>query len=232
MCGRFTLTASPELVAEFFEVAEMPPLTPRYNIAPTQPAPVVRWDRRQKQRRMSLLRWGLIPHWADDPSIGYKMINARAETVTTRSVYHTAFKQRRCLVIADGFYEWQKIEGKKPKQPYYICLRDSGLFAFAGLWEHWEGRDGSVIDSCTVLTTHPTEVMKPLHDRMPVILHPKDYRTWLDPDLHEPGPLYALLQPHPVVCLTALPVSTVVNNPANDTPACIEPLRERRRPHA
>lgn len=224
MCGRFTLTTSAEVVAEFFELADLPELTPRYNIAPSQPAPIVLLDRDRGVRRLAHLKWGLVPFWAKDPGIGYKMINARAETAATRPAYRAAFRHRRCLVVADGFYEWQKQEGSKRKQPYYIRMDNVGLFALAGLWEHWDSPDGSELDTCTILTTDPNKLMKPLHDRMPVILRPEDYAIWLDPAAKPTDALRSLLRPYPADRMNAYPVSTTVNSPANETPACIEPL--------
>ena len=223
MCGRFTLSAPAEVVAELFELVEEPALTPRYNIAPTQPAPVVLWNRELKQRQFDLLHWGLIPVWADDPSIGSRMINARAETVGMKPAFRSAFRHRRCLIVADGFYEWQKLQ--RGKQPFYIRMENGGPFALAGLWECWEGADGTAIDSCTILTTEPNEVLRPLHNRMPVILYPQDYGRWLDAEIREADSLKPLLCPYSGEEITVYPVSTRVNDPANDSPACIEPLR-------
>ena len=231
MCGRFTLSAPGEVVAELFELAEKPPLTPRYNIAPTQPAPVVLWDGELNRRRFDLLRWGLIPSWADDPQIGNRMINARAETAAVKPAFRAAFRCRRCLVVADGFYEWKPpsvppCQGGRQggKQPFYIRMRESGPFAFAGLWEHWEGADGTAIDSCTILTTGPNDVVRPMHDRMPVILHRQDCGRWLDPDVQGVDSLAPVLRHYPSEEMRAYPIGTRVNNPANDGPACIEPL--------
>lgn len=169
-------------------------------------------------RELAFLRWGLVPSWADDPAIGYKMINARGETVATKPSFRKAFKARRCLVVADGFYEWQKTDGKK--QPHYIRLKHDGPFAFAGLWEHW-GRDGTEIDSCTIITTDANELMAPIHNRMPVILAPTDYDVWLDPAVEEVERLQPLLRPFPAGEMTAYPVSTVVNSPRNETEECV-----------
>jgi putative SOS response-associated peptidase YedK len=223
MCGRFTLSAPAKVVAELFELVEEPALTPRYNIAPTQPAPVVLWNRELKRRQFDLLHWGLIPVWADDPSIGSRMINARAETVGMKPAFRSAFRHRRCLIVADGFYEWQKLQ--RGKQPFYIRMENGGPFALAGLWERWEGADGTIIDSCTILTTEPNEVLRPLHNRMPVVLHSNDHGRWLDAEIQEADSLKPLLCPYSGEKMTAHPVSTRVNNPANDGPSCIEPLR-------
>ncbi|HBY94887.1 MAG: SOS response-associated peptidase [Ardenticatenaceae bacterium] len=226
MCGRFTLTTSVETLVESFELSAAPPeLPPRYNIAPTQPVAAVLGDD-EEQRRLALLRWGLIPAWAKDPGIGNRMINARAETVAEKPAYRAAFQRRRCLVVADGFYEWQRLE--RGKRPIYIRMADGQPFAFAGLWEHWQGPDGSPIDSCTILTTTPNEIMYPIHNRMPVILLPEAYDLWLDPSVQAAGPLLPLLRPYPAEAMTAFPVSPLVNNPANDDPRCIVPLDEHR----
>lgn len=221
MCGRFALTASPEQIAEQFALVTTPQLAPRYNIAPSQPVAAVRQNRDTKQRELVHFHWGLIPSWAKDPSIGYKMINARSETAAEKPSFRNALKYRRCLVPASGFYEWQKVG--KGKQPHYIHLAESEPFAIAGLWEHWQSADGSEIESVTLLTTAPNEVMRPLHDRMPVILHPDDYSLWLDPLATQSDLLQPLLRPFPAEQMTAYPVSTLVNSPIHDLPACVLP---------
>jgi putative SOS response-associated peptidase YedK len=223
MCGRFTLSAPAEVVAELFELAETPVLAPRFNIAPTQPAPVVLWDGEAGQRRLEAFHWGLIPSWAKDPAIGNRMINARAETAATKPAFRSAFRDRRCLVLADGFYEWQKVE--RAKRPFYFRMRDGRPFAFAGLWERWDGPDGETIDSCTILTTEPNEVVRAVHDRMPVILARKECPVWLDPQNREVDKLQSLLQPCPPEQMEAYPVSKRVNNPANEGPGCVAPLQ-------
>ena len=177
MCGRYTLKAPREAIAEAFDLADVPQLLPRYNIAPTQAVPVVRLDRASGEREIALLQWGLIPSWADDPAIGNRLINARAETVAEKPAFRTAFKKRRCLVVADGFYEWKRENGKTP---YYFRLKDSSPFAFAGLWERWE-KGEEPVESCTLLTCEANGVVAPVHGRMPVILKPEDYARWLDP---------------------------------------------------
>ena len=222
MCGRFTLGATAATLAAQFDLANVPTWTPHYNIAPTQEVLVVLQPSPQANREARLHRWGLIPPWAKDPSIGNRMINARAETVATKPAFRRAFKERRCLLLADGLYEWQRQERRK--QPFYIRLRDGRPFAFAGLWEHWEGSEGMAIQSCTILTTTSNEVVGRIHDRMPVILSPTDYDRWLDPSIQEPAVLQTLLRPYPADEMTAYPVSTLVNSPANDTPGCTEPL--------
>ncbi len=224
MCGRFTLRAPASVVAAQFGIFEMPPFTPRFNIAPTQPVAVVRHapQAAEPERELVWLRWGLIPSWAKDPAIGSRMINARAETAAEKPAYRAAFRRRRCLVAADGFYEWQRTGGRK--QPYFIRMQDDRPFAFAGLWEAWEGLDHSYVESCTLLTTEPNELIKPIHNRMPVILPPEDYDGWLDLGMQEPEPLKRLLRPFPAEGMTAYPVNTYVNSPAHDDAQCIEPV--------
>jgi putative SOS response-associated peptidase YedK len=219
MCGRFTLRTPASAVAEAFGVLPFADLRPRYNIAPSQPVAVVR-SAQSNGRELALLKWGLVPSWADDPAIGYKMINARGETVATKPSFRKAFKVRRCLVVTDGFYEWQKTDRGK-KQPHYIRLKHDGPFAFAGLWEHWR-RDDQEIESCTIITTDANELMAPIHNRMPVILAPADYDVWLDPAIHEVERLQRLLRPFPAGEMTAYPVSTLVNNPRNEVAECME----------
>jgi putative SOS response-associated peptidase YedK len=220
MCGRFVRTTPLPVLAELFlfpEVAEQPP---RYNIAPTQPVAAVRATGDPRHRELAFLRWGLVPSWAEDPKIGYRLINARAETAADKPSFRSAFRQRRCLIPADGFYEWQKAGAKK--QPYFIGMADGKPFAFAGLWDHWEG-DGQVIESCTILTTSANEAVRPLHERMPVILPPEHYDQWLDPRMTKPELLQPLLGPYPAEALKIYPVNPVVNNPRNDSPQCLEP---------
>lgn len=223
MCGRFTLTDPDQDLAVQFNLPAIPELQPRYNIAPTQPVAAVRLAAVSAVRELALLHWGLIPFWAKDPSIGARMINARSETVAEKPAFRAAFRRRRCLVLADGFYEWQKLNGGK--QPFYVCFRDRQPFAFAGLWEHWEGPEGA-IESCTLLTTEPNDLLRSLHNRMPVILHPTDYALWLDPAVEEPDRLQPLLLPFPAEEMDAYPVSRWVNRPQNDDPRCIEPLEQ------
>jgi len=221
MCGRFSLSQEASAIAEMFDLAEVPNLEPRYNIAPTQlVSTVLRTP--QSDRQLRMLRWGLIPAWAKDPAIGARVINARSETVTEKPSFRTAFRHRRCLVVADGFYEWQRQERKK--QPFYFRLQDQQAFAFAGLWEHWKAPDGEVIESCTILTTEANELLRPIHDRMPVILSRKDYDLWLDPAVQNHEPLQNLLHPYQAEAMMSYPVSTKVNNPTHNTPECINSL--------
>jgi putative SOS response-associated peptidase YedK len=175
-------------------------------------------------RQFKMLHWGLIPSWAKDPKMGAKLINARAETVAEKPAFRSAFRQRRCLVLADGFYEWQQQENKKQKQPYYFRVNDGQPFAFAGLWERWQDGNGKEIESCTLLTTQPNELMNPIHNRMPVILDPKDYDLWLDLEVKKPELLQPLLHPYPTEEMMAYPVSKAVNKPSNDSTECIESL--------
>jgi putative SOS response-associated peptidase YedK len=226
MCGRFTLRVPVKemaLVFDFETRSLFPAEVPRYNIAPTQPIAAVRVRPGHDQRELVALRWGLIPSWADDPAIGNRMINARAESVATKPSFRAAFKSRRCLIPADGYYEWQKVEGRK--RPYIITRKDGKPFAFAGLWEHWESKgDAEVIESATILTTEANDLTRSIHDRMPVILNPGDYTRWLDPESGDPQALQTLLVPYQGKGLTAYPVSTAVNNPKNENPKCVEPL--------
>lgn len=221
MCGRFTQRSKLNLLLQQFSLqdADWLPTDPRYNIAPSQEVVAVRTDS-AGNREAAQLRWGLIPSWADDPKIGYRMINARAETVASKPSFRTAFKRRRCLIPADGFYEWKK-EGKA-KQPYLIELDDGELFAFAGLWEGWGGDDRPNIESCTIITTEANELMSELHHRMPVILSPDDYQQWLDPANDDYDGLEKLLDPYPADQMQYRPVSRTVNNARNEGPDCIE----------
>ncbi|HKJ09908.1 MAG TPA: SOS response-associated peptidase [Gammaproteobacteria bacterium] len=222
MCGRFTLATPAERIAEHFRLAAVPVLQPRYNIAPSQSIAAVRAA--GPQRELVWLRWGLVPAWARDPKVGYRMINARAESLAERPAYRTAFRRRRCLVPADGFYEWKGTG--RGKQPYHIRRRDGGPFAIAGLWEHWQSPDGEVIESVTLVTTAANARLAPLHDRMPVLLAPATYGIWLDPELHDTRPLAALLQPCPDDALVTRPVSRRVNDPREDDAGLIEAANE------
>jgi len=222
MCGRYSQTQPAEIIAKAFQVDNVPTLEPRYNIAPTQSVSSVLQPSASKNRQFKMLHWGLIPSWAKDSKLGAKLINARAETVAEKPAFRSAFRQRRCLVLADGFYEWQQQESKKQKQPFYFRLSDEQPFAFAGLWERWEDATGEEIESCTLLTTEPNELMRPIHNRMPVILDPKDYDLWLDPEVKKSELLQPLLRPYPTEEMMAYPVSKAVNKPSNDSTECIE----------
>jgi putative SOS response-associated peptidase YedK len=220
VCGRFTLTASPAELTDFFGLAGVPPFEPHFNIAPTQQVFAVRSDP-DGNREPVWLRWGLVPSWADELKIGYRLINARSETAPTKPAFRHTFRKRRCLIAASGFYEWQKTGAQK--QPYYIRTRDGRPFAFAGLWESWK-RGENPVESCTILTTEANDLMRPLHGRMPVILGVKDYDRWLDPAVQDPKDLAPLLVPYHGRDLAAYPVSTRVNSPRNDDARCVEPI--------
>ena len=220
MCGRFILSQPTDAIASAFNIAQIPPLEPRYNIAPTQLIPSI-LSAPGGEKQLQMLRWGLIPSWAKDAKISAKLINARAETVSEKPSFKAAFKRRRCLIIADGFYEWQRQE--KKKQPYYFRLQNAQLFAFAGLWEQWKSPDEDIINSCTILTTEANDLLRPIHDRMPVILESKDYGLWLDSEAQQPQ-LQQLLRPYQADLMTSYTVSTKVNNPKNNTPECINSL--------
>lgn len=222
MCGRYTLTSTDLSLVELLGLTRAPELRPRYNIAPTQQVAVLRAPAGGEAREIEMLRWGLIPSWAKDPAMGNRMINARSETADEKPAFRSGLRQRRCLIPADGFYEWRKAGGRK--QPFYIRLGDQGPFAMAGLWDRWQGPEGTVIESCTILTTVPNELVRPIHDRMPVVLPPECFREWLDPIVTNAARLKPLLGPYPASQMVAYPVSTQVNSPANDGPACIEPL--------
>lgn len=223
MCGRFSQTASLEVIAKQFAVSDPLLFKSRYNIAPSQSVAAIRIEPDTTARKLVMLRWGLIPSWAKDPKIGYQCINAKAETVAEKPSFRSAFKKRRCLVIATGFYEWQA-EGKR-KQPMWIGLKSKRPFALAGLWEHWQPPEGEPIESCTIITTEANELTMPIHNRMPVILAPTSYDQWLDPTFQQAEPLKALLRPYPSEELTAYPISTLVNDPRNDVPQVLEPVQ-------
>ena len=228
MCGRFTLRTPTKTLASLFDGLRFPDLKPRYNIAPTQDVVCVRQSSEGTNEAV-MLRWGLVPFWSKDLKIGARMINARSETVATKPAFRAAFKSRRCLVLADGFYEWKK-EGKE-KLPFYITRQDDGPFCMAGLWESWQEKPpddntpASRIESCTVLTTSANSMMASLHDRMPVILPQGQYEFWLDPEFSDRGQLESLMVPCPDDELQARPVSKMVNKPANDLPECIAPIQ-------
>lgn len=222
MCGRFAQTASASVIAQQFGVAVPPGLAARYNIAPSQPVAVIRIAPGSASRELVLVRWGLIPSWAKDPKMGFQCINAKAETAAEKPSFRGAFKARRCLVLATGFYEW-RVQGRV-KQPMWIGLKSRGPFAFAGLWEQWRPPDGEAIESCTILTTDPNELLQPIHNRMPVILPPDSYGQWMDPHVQQAASLAALLRPYPSEELEACQVGALVNNPRHDAPDCLEPV--------
>ncbi len=225
MCGRFTLATQPETLLDRLGIQLDGSFAPRYNIAPTQSVLAVRQPV-AGQPEVASLRWGLIPFWAKDASVGYRMINARSDTAASKPAFRQALRRRRCLVLADGFYEWQMTPGSKHKQPHYIRLAQGEPFGLAGLWERWEPSDAGQepIESCTILTTEPNSLVQPIHDRMPVILPVEAYQAWLDPHLQDPMELAQWLAPFDPTEMSVCKVSKAVNNPTHDQPDCIEPL--------
>ncbi len=218
MCGRFNQTASGEEVAEAFDLDEAPGLAPRYNIAPTQPIAVVGIQPKTARRGLAILTWGLVPRTSLGGERGF--INARSETAWEKASFREAFLRRRCLIPATGFYEWQKLDARR-RQPWVIRLASGRVFGLAGLWEPAPAAGGS--PTCTILTTEPNDLARPIHDRMPVILDPADYARWLDPGVTVPAEVRPLLRPFPADAMTAYPVTSAVNNPAFDDPACLTP---------
>ncbi len=218
MCGRFTQSLTGEAIAGAFDLADVPTWRPRYNLAPTQNIPAILLGE-SSDRTFKSLRWGLIPPWAKDPAMGARLINARSETVTEKPSFRSAFKKRRCLVLADGFYEWQKTQGKK--QPFYFRLESGQPFGFAGLWEQWPSPEGDVWQTCTILTTDANSLLRQVHDRMPVMLHPEDYDRWLDPQNHDTEALQSLLRPYESEAMLSYAVSPLVNSPTHDQPDCV-----------
>jgi putative SOS response-associated peptidase YedK len=224
MCGRYRLTSKERYIAEHFDLEESEVhWTPHYNIAPTQEAAIVRQDRKQPKRKFSLMRWGLVPSWAKDISIGFKTINAMCETAAEKAAFREAMRKRRCLVPADGFYEWQKL-GKKEKQPYNIGMANDSLFAFAGLWERWHDPAGTPLNSFTILTTDANPLVSGIHDRMPVIVKKEDYDLWLDPGMTDPAGVADLLKPFDARLMKKYPVSTRVGNADNDDAEIIKEI--------
>ena len=220
MCGRFTLTLDGRQLQAFFPQFKVPEvIQPRYNIAPSQPVAAVPNDGSQA---VTFFLWGLIPRWAKKPQ-GF--INARAETLAQKPAFRAAYRRRRCLILADGFYEWPKKKAVKPKIPWRFTLRDGRPFAFAGLWEVWLSPDGSEVPTCTIITVPANEVVAEVHDRMPAILRPEDYEVWLSPGEMPPEELQPLLRPYPAEEMRGYPVSPRVNNPKVDDPACIAPYQ-------
>ncbi len=221
MCGRYAVTLPPEAVRKLFRYAGHPNFPPRYNIAPTQPIAVVRLM--SGERSFALMRWGLIPSWAKDPAKLPTLINARADSAADKPAFRAAMRRRRCLIPADGFYEWQKTD-KGRKVPHFIHRPDGGPFAFAGLWETWSDPQGGEIDTAAILTTDANRTLAPLHDRMPCIVRPEDFDRWLDADGFPPAEVADILAPAPEDFFQAYPISTRVNSVANDNPAILEPL--------
>jgi putative SOS response-associated peptidase YedK len=219
MCGRYTLAKKRETIAAAlgFDPGEV---RPRYNIAPSQAVMVVP---NKAKRAAEYMRWGLIPSWAKDTKIGYSLINARADTLATKPSFRAALKRRRCLIVADGFYEWQMQADGKTKVPYFIHLKDDPVFTFAGLWEQWTAPTGEEIESCTIITTEPNAMMKKYHDRMPVILPRSSFDKWLDPAERKGEDFADILVPYPAKEMTAYAVTRIVNSPKNNSADCIKP---------
>lgn len=235
MCGRFAQISPAHILRKIFQLMDdLPEIPPRYNIAPGQNIYVIRdiVIREEQQiseppeirRNLSRLKWGLIPFWAEDPKIGPHLVNARAETVSNKEAYRVPFKNRRCLVPADGFYEWET-DPKGRKQPFFVRPKTKQPFALAGLWDRWKSSEGTVIDSCTILTTEANESLKLIHERMPAIIDPANFDLWLDPIINNPDQLTTLLQPYDSSKITVYPVSSFVNNSKNEGPKCIEKVK-------
>jgi putative SOS response-associated peptidase YedK len=224
MCGRYKLSRRKQVVEEYFDtaVSDEPDWAPRYNIAPTQPIPVIRQNPKEPIRELSLMRWGLIPSWAKDASGAARMINARSETAGTKPAFRDALKSRRCLIPADGFYEW--VRTGKTKQPYCFEVNDGELFAFAGLWERWKNPSGEWIRTCSILTTTPNVVTAPVHDRMPVNLDPDGSDLWLDPGMQNVEAVSEMLKPFDARLMRSFPVSTRINSVGNDDEECSRPV--------
>lgn len=225
MCGRYTITTPLEAIQRIFRVPERPNLGPRYNVAPTQSVPIVRRPPGGEldARQLATVRWGLIPFWAKDAAIGNRLINARADGVADKPAFRDSFAKRRCLVVADGFYEWRK-QGSG-KQPFRIVLKSREPFGFAGLWSDWKAPEGERVESCTIVTTDANTLVAPIHDRMPVILDPADFDAWLDGDRET---ALALLKPFDPAAMEAYPVDPRVGNVRNDDPGIVEPLPQQQ----
>jgi putative SOS response-associated peptidase YedK len=222
MCGRFTLTTTPEEVAEHFGLAETPQLSPRFNVTPGQAIATIARSRESARPMLALRRWGLVPAWAKDAKLGSRMINARVETVGEKPAFRSAFRERRCLVPADGFYEWAPRPGGS-KQPYHVAFPERRCFAIAGLWERWRDPAGAPLETCTLLTTAAGARLRAVHDRMPVIVAPADYGRWLDPDADPAAALEGILRSAPGAALELHAVGRRVNDPRFDDPACLAP---------
>jgi putative SOS response-associated peptidase YedK len=223
MCGRYRLSRRKQIIEEHFDsVSGEEDWAPRFNIAPTQPVPVIRQNAKEPVRELSMMRWGLIPSWAKDSSVAASMINARSETASTKPASRDALKSRRCLVPADGFYEW--VRTGKAKQPYCFEVNEGELFAFAGIWDRWRDPSGSWLKTCSILTTTPNAVTSTVHDRMPVILDPDSYDLWLDPGMRDVRAASDLLKPYDARLMRCYPVSTRVNHVGNDDAECSAPV--------
>lgn len=219
VCGRYRLSAKERYLRDHFGLDEDPTWTPRWNIAPTQPVPIIRQHPKEPKRTFSLVRWGLIPYWAKDASIGFRTINGMSETAAEKPAFRDAMKRRRCLIPADGFYEWLRISSKE-KQPYNFGMADDSVFAFAGLWERWRDPASEIVETCTILTTKPNSLVADVHDRMPAIVSADDYDLWLDPGVTDPTRVLDCLKPFDARMMKKYPVSTRVNRPENDDEEC------------
>lgn len=226
MCGRFRLSRRKQIIEEHFETAPWDDdWSPRYNIAPTQPIPVIRQHPKEPIRQVSLMKWGLVPSWAQDTSGAARMINARSETAAEKPAFRDSLRLRRCLIPADAFYEWKRIVTRK--QPYCFEVNDGELFAFAGLWDGWKNAEGQWIKTCSILTTTPNAVTSAVHDRMPVILRKDDYDVWLDPGMKNVDSASELLKPYDPSLMRCYPISTRINHVANDDEECSAPVEHR-----
>jgi putative SOS response-associated peptidase YedK len=223
MCGRYALIQLDEIKEHFDVIERRYNLVPNYNAAPTQAMPIVHSD--GKDNHLELMQWGLIPSWSKEPRMKFSTINARAEGLEDKPTFRASFKRRRCIVPADGFYEWQRTADGK--QPYYITLKSGELFGFAGLWDSWDSPDGSELHTYTIITTMANEMMKPIHDRMPVILERQYENPWLDPDIQDPLTLHSFLKPYDTDAMEAYPVSTSVNNVQTNEAGLIQPITSR-----
>jgi len=223
MCGRYRLSRRKQLIEEHFDCGPWDEeWSPCFNIAPTLAVPVIRQHPKEPVRQLSLMKWGLIAHWAKDPSVATSTINARSETAATKPAFRDPLRLRRCLIPADGFYEWSRTG--KSKQPYCFEVNDGELFAFAGLWDRWKDPSGNWIRTCSILTTAPNAVTSPVHDRMPVILEPDNYDLWLDPRMSDVGAATDLLKPYDARLMRCYPVSTRINHVGNDDEECSRPV--------
>ena len=223
MCGRYKLTVSWSEIVRLYKLTNSVNLAPRYNIAPSQAVLGIVYDAEVKRRVGAIFRWGLIPSWAQDVEIGYSLVNAKAETVAVKPAYRDAFKHRRCIIPADGFYEWQET-GESLKQPYAIVMKDRRVFGFAGLWERWTDKaSGEVVRSCTIITTEPNALCAPIHNRMPAILDLGDYARWLGVRPVTANELRAMLQPYPANEVEAVKIGPRIGNVKNDEPSLVKP---------
>lgn len=230
MCGRYRLSRRKQIVEEYFDcVSGEEDCAPRYNIAPTQPVPVIRQNPKEPVREIALMKWGLIPHWAKSPSIATSTINAKSETAATKPAFRDPLKFRRCLIPADGFYEWQRTGNGK--QPFCFEVNKGELFAFAGLWDGWKDSNGKWVKTCSILTTTPNAVTSAVHDRMPAILEPDSYDFWLDPGVRDVAAVSELLKPYDSRAMRSYPVSKRINHVANDDQECSRPVELMQAQH-